>query len=81
MARTLKPVSFNINDPFESKMLKFLDDQGAFSKYVKRLIQRDMDSISDIKNTRLVAQDEPVNSSSIANEFERDISNEVNSFI
>lgn len=43
MKRIPKGVSFNIDDPFESMLLDFSLKQGPFSKYVKRLIQRDME--------------------------------------
>ncbi len=43
MKRIPKGVSFNIDDPFESKLLEFALEHGTFSKYVKRLIQRDME--------------------------------------
>jgi hypothetical protein len=44
--RESKGVSFNMEDPFEYKLFLFAMQQGAFSKYVKRLIQRDMDGVS-----------------------------------
>lgn len=55
MKRIPKGVSFNIDDPFESKLLDYALKQGAFSKYVKRLITMDMvgDSVpSDIKKPK-----------------------------
>ncbi|MED4399752.1 hypothetical protein [Metabacillus fastidiosus] len=39
-----KSVSFNTNDPYEYTLFLFSEQQGYFSKYVKRLIQRDMES-------------------------------------
>ncbi|MBO1515659.1 hypothetical protein [Metabacillus bambusae] len=44
--RESKGVSFNVDDPFEYKLLLFALQQGAFSKYIKRLIQRDMEGVS-----------------------------------
>jgi hypothetical protein len=41
--RVVKPVSFNLADPFEYGLYEFAGKQGAFSKYVKRLIQRDQE--------------------------------------
>ncbi|MEK5139049.1 hypothetical protein MKZ18_06710 [Priestia sp. FSL W8-0001] len=38
-------VSFNTKDAFEIQLLEHSLDQGAFSKYIKRLIQRDMEGI------------------------------------
>lgn len=39
--RKVQPVSFNLADPYESKLYMFALSNGAFSKYIKRLIQRD----------------------------------------
>jgi hypothetical protein len=41
--RKVQPVSFSLTDPFESQLYTFAMDNGAFSKYIKRLIQRDME--------------------------------------
>jgi hypothetical protein len=41
--RKIQPVSFNQDDPFENSLRDFAMKQGPFSKYVKRLIQRDME--------------------------------------
>lgn len=41
--RKIQPVSFSLSDPFEQKLLDHAIKNGAFSKYVKRLIQRDME--------------------------------------
>jgi hypothetical protein len=44
--RKIQPVSFSLSDPFEEELYKYATnsvDHGAFSKYVKRLIQRDME--------------------------------------
>jgi rRNA maturation protein Nop10 len=42
--RVNKPVAFNLEDPYEAKLYRHLKKQGPFSKYVKRLIDRDMSS-------------------------------------
>ncbi|MCM3600613.1 hypothetical protein M3175_07710 [Robertmurraya korlensis] len=47
--RDIKPVSFSLQDPFESELLSFATDQGKFSKYVKRLIWRDMEAKKKVK--------------------------------
>jgi hypothetical protein len=39
--RKVQPVSFNLSDVFESNLYKFAMSNGKFSKYIKRLIQRD----------------------------------------
>lgn len=41
--RKLQPVSFNLNDPFESTLYSFAMSNGSYSKYIKRLIQMDME--------------------------------------
>lgn len=41
--RKIQPVSFSLTDPFEEKLLEYATSNGAFSKYIKRLIQRDME--------------------------------------
>jgi hypothetical protein len=41
--RKVQPVSFSLTDPFESQLYKYATTNGAFSKYIKRLIQRDME--------------------------------------
>jgi hypothetical protein len=41
--RKIQPVSFSLTDPFEESLYKHATSNGAFSKYIKRLIQRDME--------------------------------------
>ncbi|MGG3801813.1 hypothetical protein [Metabacillus fastidiosus] len=41
--RITKGVSFNQNDQHEYALFLFAEQQGSFSKYVKRLIGRDME--------------------------------------
>jgi hypothetical protein len=43
--RKVQPVSFNLSDPFEKELLNYAISKGAFSKYIKRLIQRDKESL------------------------------------
>jgi hypothetical protein len=38
-----KSVSFNVLDPDQAQMKKFVDQYPNFSGYIKRLIQRDME--------------------------------------
>jgi hypothetical protein len=50
--RKIQPVSFSLSDPFEEELYQYATDSvahGAFSKYVKRLIQRDMERRASIK--------------------------------
>lgn len=44
--RDVRSVSFSSVDPFEQKLLKHADNNGVFSRYIKRLIQRDMEGIT-----------------------------------
>lgn len=41
--RKIRPVSFNLMDPYEVELNNFVKSKGMFSKYVKRLIQKDKD--------------------------------------
>jgi hypothetical protein len=41
--RKVQPVSFNLADPFENKLYMFAMSNGAFSKYIKRLILKDQE--------------------------------------
>lgn len=43
--RKCKTVSFDKEDPFEGDLLAFAESKGKFSKYVKRLIQKDKEGI------------------------------------
>lgn len=42
--RRVRQVSFNLEDDFENKLHAYADAQGAFSKYIKRLITRDYEN-------------------------------------
>lgn len=50
--RKVQPVSFSLTDPFESELLKYATSNGAFSKYIKRLIQRDMERRTPVVPTK-----------------------------
>lgn len=39
-----KPVVFNMQDPFQVKLLEHAEKQTNYSAYIKRLIQRDMEA-------------------------------------
>lgn len=56
--RKIQPVSFSLTDPFEEKLLEYAISNGAFSKYIKRLIQRDMERGARIVSTKK-APDQP----------------------
>ncbi|WP_273125895.1 hypothetical protein [Bacillus weihaiensis] len=45
MSRTRKDVSFSHNDPHEVALLNHALRQGVFSRYIKRLIDRDMQGV------------------------------------
>lgn len=49
--RKCKTISFNLNDRFEVGLLQHAEDvrNGDFSKYIKRLIARDMEGVSRVK--------------------------------
>lgn len=51
--REVKGVSFNLNEPFEQKLIAHSKLQGRFSNYVKRLIQRDMENFTNISNSNI----------------------------
>lgn len=42
--RKCKTVSFDLSDEFEDGLLQHAEKKGKFSKYIKRLIQRDRDT-------------------------------------
>ncbi|MEK4132033.1 hypothetical protein NYE67_20675 [Solibacillus sp. FSL W8-0474] len=47
-ARKCKTVSFDKEDVFEADLLAFAESKGKFSKYIKRLIQKDREGIPAI---------------------------------
>lgn len=50
--RKNKPVSFSKKDPYEKELLEFAEEQGNFSRYVKRLITLHKESkINNIPRT------------------------------
>jgi hypothetical protein len=57
--RKVQPVSFNLADPFESKLYMYALSNGAFSKYVKRLIMRDQEG-EVIKQPKLETETIPI---------------------
>ena len=42
MSRKCKTVSFDLEDKYEEDLLRHVESQGKFSRYVKRLIANDM---------------------------------------
>lgn len=44
--RKCKTASFDLTDAHEAKLLRHAEAQGKFSRYVKRLIERDMSGVS-----------------------------------
>jgi hypothetical protein len=50
--RKVQPVSFSLTDPFESQLYKYATSNGAFSKYIKRLIERDMERRTPVVPTK-----------------------------
>lgn len=39
--RKCKTTSFDLSDPFEKELLEYAEQQGKFSRYIKRLIEKD----------------------------------------
>jgi hypothetical protein len=70
--RAIKQVSISLTDEFEKRLLEFASKQGAFSKYVKRLIHADMSGT-------LGAPQKPANVS-VSRELVRKPKGDVNSF-
>jgi hypothetical protein len=56
--RKVQPVSFSLSDPFETALFNHAQSNGAFSKYIKRLIQRDMERRTPVVPTKK-APDQP----------------------
>jgi len=50
--RKIQPVSFSLSDPFESELYNFAINNGAFSKYIKRLIQHDKERKERVVTTK-----------------------------
>lgn len=50
--RKIQPVSFSLTDPFEQSLYNYAINNGAFSKYIKRLIQRDMERGARVVSTK-----------------------------
>lgn len=50
--RKVQPVSFNLDDNYESQLYMYATNNGAFSKYIKRLIQRDMERVIRVTPTK-----------------------------
>lgn len=47
MMRQVKSISFDLSDEFERGLLNHAEKNGKFSRYIKRLIQRDKDGIKE----------------------------------
>jgi hypothetical protein len=47
-----KSVAFNLVDPYQRKLLEYTDQYTNFSAYIKRLIQRDMESGTNEKSAQ-----------------------------
>ncbi len=58
--RVVKSISFNMADPFENKMVLHFSNFPNFSSYVKRLIQRDMEGLSNT-TTEMFKKDDSEN--------------------
>lgn len=54
--RKLQPVSFNLEDPFENELFDYALSQGAFSKYIKRLIWRDKEGVQRLSDEVIVEE-------------------------
>ncbi|WP_407268990.1 hypothetical protein [Radiobacillus sp. PE A8.2] len=53
MARKILQVSFNMDDEFERKLHEYATDK-VFSKYVKRLIDHDMNNVNVNHNHQVI---------------------------
>lgn len=54
--RKVAQVSFNLDDPFEHELLNYAVRHGAFSKYIKRLIQRDKEGVGRVEAPPIVRE-------------------------
>lgn len=54
--RKVQPVSFSLTDPFEKQLYSYALKHGAFSKYIKRLIQGDMERGAATKKAPVVPE-------------------------
>lgn len=62
--RKIRPVSFNLLDPYEVELNEFVKTKGKFSKYVKRLIQKDKEG-----NLIMVQSEEKTKKKGVASSF------------
>ena len=60
MTRKIGQVSFNLRDGFESRLYAHASktEHGEFSKYIKRLIERDMTQLMPARPPELVEKEE-----------------------
>ncbi|QKE72120.1 hypothetical protein HPK19_04605 [Arthrobacter citreus] len=56
MARVMKGVSFNLSDPIDVKTLEFSMKSGNFSKFVKRLLEKEMTKEMPIQLDQIVVK-------------------------
>ena len=50
--RKIQPVSFSLSDPYESELYNYAINNGAFSRYIKRLIQADKERRERVVTTK-----------------------------
>lgn len=64
MTRKIGQVSFNLRDGYESRLYAHASkpEHGEFSKYVKRLIERDMTQVVTRVPTEVITDDYEVSS-------------------
>lgn len=60
MTRKIGQVSFNLRDGYESRLYAHASktEHGEFSKYIKRLIERDMTQLMPARPSELVEKEE-----------------------
>lgn len=69
MSRKGKGVTFNAKDDYEMKLYAHAMKQGIFARYVKRLIQRDMESGETTPVTHVSIPEQTSRLEGIANSF------------
>lgn len=58
MSRKCKTVSFDLEDKYEEDLLRHVESQGKFSRYVKRLIANDRDGKSLVNNIPSISNED-----------------------
>lgn len=82
MSRKNKSTSFNLHDQFEVELLQYAEKQenGSFSRYVKRLITKDRDGTL-MARADTPSNVAPINSQTVEHETSKEDINAMSNFL